>query len=195
MELNHKSVSVSTAPTTEPITLSQAKKQLEIAESDRSHDEHVQRAIVAAREQYEADTQKKLITQTIQEITDAFPGGDYFELTYRPVASVTSIAYLDTAGASQTWAAASYSLDAARRRIWLKNGYTYPTTYDQWNAVTVTYVAGYGTQEDIPERDRQAMLLLVGYFFEDRDMLRTDAAQYWRAYERMVLNDVRSNYP
>ena len=47
---------VTVQPTSEPLMLSEAKKQVEIADSDGAHDEHLIRAIQSARQQWEGDT-------------------------------------------------------------------------------------------------------------------------------------------
>jgi hypothetical protein len=39
------------------------------------------------------------------------------------------------------------------------------------------------------------MLLLVGHYFENRDMLMSDAIQTMKPYEALVTRFMRSNYP
>ena len=84
-----------------------------------------------------------------------------------PLQSVTSIKYLDTAGAEQTLASYTYRVDAVREpgRIALDYGKYWPSTYPVMNAVTVRFVAGYAT---VPEPIRWALLMLINELYEQR---------------------------
>lgn len=89
-----------------------------------------------------------------------------------PLISVTSITYIDTDGVSQTLATTEYDVDTSKEpgRIAEAFDKTWPETRAQVNAVTVRYKAGYGTAStDVPETIRQAMLLLIGNWYENRE--------------------------
>lgn len=123
--------------------------------------------IAAARQWVEKDIGRPLITQTWRRTMDAFPSGDDGDLIdlMPNVLSITSLQYVDGDGATQTWSAANYSLDASRLVCRLVRGYglTWPSARAQRNAVTVTMAAGYGaTAASVPESIRQAMKLLIG---------------------------------
>lgn len=182
------------APTVEPLTTSQAKKQLEIADSDTTHDDQIELLITAAREQWENDTDAATITQTWAETFAEFKDG--MRLSMRPVISISSITYYDSNNAQQTLASSVYGLDAATRQIRLKSDQTWPGTYDRWDAITVTFTAGYGSSgSDVPAVARQAMLLWLGYHFENRDMMDIDNSRGQRAYELLVRRYMRASYP
>ena len=53
-------------PASEPVTLTEAKKQCEIAASDTAHDDHLTLLIQAAREQWEHDTDSAVMEQTLK---------------------------------------------------------------------------------------------------------------------------------
>ena len=119
----------------------------------------------AAREYLEAFTRRALLTQTWDLKLDAFPCADeVIWLPKPPVASVTSITYLDTAGASQTWSSSLYRTDlpagpmAQRARITPAYAQYYPSTYGVTNAVTVRFVCGYGGATDVPAMLRACVL-------------------------------------
>lgn len=94
------------------------------------------------------------------------------ELPRPPLASVTSIVYIDADGASQTMATSVYQVDAKSTpgRVKLKFGQSWPVTRDDYNAVAVTYVAGYGVAaSSVPHPLRQAIQTLVVHWYDNRD--------------------------
>lgn len=74
--------------------------------------------------------------------------------------SITSVKYIDTAGAEQTVAASNYYLRGDR--IVLKPGFTYPALDDVAEPVTVTYVAGFAS---VPEDLKTAIIRAAGALF------------------------------
>src|SRR4029077_18050283 len=67
----------------------------------------------AAREYGETVTHRAFITQTWDDVRDGFPGSDEaIWLPRPPLISVTSVTYIDTAGATQTWSASLYTVIA-----------------------------------------------------------------------------------
>jgi uncharacterized phiE125 gp8 family phage protein len=108
------------------------------------------------------------VTQTWQALLDGFPVGD-IGLPYGPLASVASIAYLDDNGDSQTLSTDVYSVDTVGKRVCLKYDQVWPTTRDIENAVTITYVTGYGGAGDVPQSIKAAILLLVGEMYKNRE--------------------------
>ena len=82
-----------------------------------------------------------------------------------PVSSITSISYIDSAGDAQTLDSSYYSIDDYDPWPSIKPAYgmTYPTHQDIHNAITVTYVAGYGSERgSVPNDIREALLIIVG---------------------------------
>ena len=184
---------VSVEPVIEPITLTEAKKQCELSLTDSAHDDQLTLLIQAAREQWEHDTDCSVISQTLYVHADCF--GDKIPLPRRPISSITSIQYYDSANALQTLSSSIYTLNPSARCIELKYLQTWPDFVDRWDAVKVTYVAGYASASAVPAIHKQAMLLLVGHYFENRDMLMSDAITSVRAYESLVKKFMRSSYP
>lgn len=182
-----------TQPVSEPITLTEALKQLELSPSDTAHSDHVAALIQAAREQFEHDTDSCILTQTLSVTLAGFCGD--IQLPKRPIQSITSIAYYDSTNTTQTLSTSVYSLDAQRQLVRLKYLQTWPDTLDRWDAVTVTYVAGYASVASVPALYKQAMKLLIGHYFENRDQIMSEAMQTMPAYEALVRRFVRSSYP
>lgn len=181
------------APTFKPLTLAEAKKQVEIAAEVNFHDEHIERLMDIAQDTLENDTGLTLCQSTWTYKLDAFP--QFIELPKRPVSSVSSIAYLDSAGNSQTWSSANWSLDTTRTFPVILKGkdVDYPEVYDDFSPITITFVAGYASVSAVPAMAKQAMLLLVSAMFSDRG--DSPKSMDGEAYERLLRRLMRSNYP
>jgi uncharacterized phiE125 gp8 family phage protein len=188
-EIRH-TVRVVTPPASEPVTIAEAKAQLNIGASDDSHDTELSALIAAAREEWERDTSTALITRTLEHRLPRFLG--IVTLTVRPVVSISSVKYIDTAGAEQTVSAADYYLDDDQ--LWFKNAFVFPTTEERSEAVRITYIAGYGADSlACPELDRMAIKLSLANRFEDRDMISASGDR--KAYEALVAKKMRASYP
>lgn len=160
---------LTTAPTVEPVSVDEFREHVRFDSQDE--DGRIRDYLAAARQMVEDDTQRALITQTWALRLDEFPC-DVIELRRCPVTAVTSITYTDTAGATQTWSSANYVVDIYQEpaRITLAYGQTWPATYDQANAVTVTFTAGYGSAgSSVRETAKQAIRLLAGHWFTNRE--------------------------
>lgn len=156
-------------PTTEPLTLSEAKAHLRV--DHPSEDTLIAALVQAAREYVEAFTHRALITQTWKLTIERFPSGDYIELPKAPLISVGSVQYIDTAGAQQTLATSVYDADTTCTPgvVRLKYDQSWPSTRDVWNAVEITFDAGYGAASAVPEPIKSAIRLLVGHLYANRE--------------------------
>lgn len=184
------------APTVEPVTLAEIKKQLALPAEDGFWDTFLEAAITQAREQFEYDTGIVCCTSTWVEKLDEWPCENYITLQRRPVASVSSITYLDTDGTSQTWSSSNYTLDSNRTipTIFLTYGASFPALRTIQNAVTITYVAGYGTASSVPKLAKQAVMLAAAHAFSQREPLIPVNASV-DAYEAIVNRFLRASYP
>ncbi|MCP4888494.1 MAG: hypothetical protein GY904_18005 [Planctomycetaceae bacterium] len=144
-------------PESETLSLSDVKTQLLITNSDI--DDRLRLFIPAIREESEKYLQRTLVSTTWEYRLDAFC--DEIELQYGPVQSITSIQYVDTDGATQTLAASGYQFT---RKGKLKPSYdnTWPSTRDQYDAVTITYLCGETHAGNVPMDIKLAMQLWIG---------------------------------
>lgn len=160
----------SVAPSTEPVTSTEAKLHCRV---DHSTDDALfTRLIAVARRQCEQISGWAFITRTLTAELDGWPRGDVIELLYPPLTSVTSIVYVDENGGSNTFASSNYIVDthSTPGRIVLKDGVTWPSeTLQVGGAITITYVAGYANAAAVPDQYKQAMLLLIGHLYENRE--------------------------
>jgi uncharacterized phiE125 gp8 family phage protein len=163
-------------PSTEPVTLAEAKAHCRVAIAD--DDGLIAGYILAARIHLENETRRAFLTQTWDATFDyswpmVWDNGrvDYrYQITLpkAPLQSVTSISYVDAAGATQTLAPDQYKVNASGMEGVIEPAYdvTWPYVRPEVNAVTVRFVCGY-TQT--PDPIRQAMLLLIGHWYENRE--------------------------
>jgi uncharacterized phiE125 gp8 family phage protein len=156
-----------TAPASEPVSLAEAKLHLRVTSTD--DDTLITALIAAARETAEHEMGRSIISQTWEKALDMFP--DAIELP--PVASITSLKYLDSDGVEQTLSTGSYTMDNASDTApsWLTPaaGYGWPETYADVNAVKVRYVAGWANAAAVPQGIKQWMLLNIGHWYENRE--------------------------
>lgn len=170
-------LTVVTEPAVEPLALSEVMEQLRYPHV--SENLLIESLIKAARKYIETATGRALITQTLRLTRDCFPTwkeGYTFRLPSPPLQTVSSIQYTDTAGATQTVTAAEYVVDATSvpGRVGLAYGYTWPTdVIEQIASVNVNYVAGYGLAAAVPHDIKQAMRLLIGHWFVNREAVLT----------------------
>lgn len=174
-------LSLVTAPTVEPISLAEARKQVELPEDDTHHTDHLLRLITTARRVVEKRTNRQLITATWDLKLDRFPlwSGDSqnqptpqpINIPLAPLQSVSYIHYTDTSDVTQTLSTNVYKVITTREpaQIWLKFGQIWPIARFEPDVVTVRFVAGYGdTGAVVPQEFKQMMLLAIGEWFEDR---------------------------
>ena len=165
-------LTVTTPPTSEPVTRSDIKDHLRIAASQTEYDTLVDALIVAARRHYEARTHRALIRRTLTFATERFPcGNDLMMLPWTPIHSVTSIKYHDQDGIQQTWANTNYVVMSNREPGGIALAYdkTWPSYRLQPQGIEVVYVSGHATAAgtSIPAEAGHAIKLLVSHYFEN----------------------------
>lgn len=139
------SLTLITPPAALAVDLAQAKLELR-AQSGSAEDALITRYITAATERAEHETGRAVMDQEWELVLDAFPLAE-IELAKPPVVSITSVKYLDAAGALQTLPNTAYTLDALKLPGWLfpALGTSWPATQDVANAVRVRFRCGYAT--------------------------------------------------
>ena len=150
-------------PAVEPVTAEQVKLDASIdgCESDALID----MLITTARRDAEKETGRALITQTWQLILDGFPDCDIC-INKLPIQSITSIKYYDNSNVQQTLSSSYYALDnkTAPGFARLNYGYSWPSTYQRFDAVEIEFVAGYGdAPTDVPDEFRMWIRLHAAY--------------------------------
>ena len=162
---------VATAPAIEPLTLSETLLHLRVDIADDNS--LVSGLISAAREYCEAAARRTFINTTFDLYLDAWPLYGQFELPNPPLVSVTGVYYTDENGDEAEFSSANYIVDSSSEpgRVRKKSTASWPTTtLQEIRGVRVRFVAGYGsTRSSVPEKYRQAMKLLIGHWYENRE--------------------------
>lgn len=169
------SITLSSSPATEPVSRDQAKANTEEYSADR--DDWFDNAIASARQHVEQHLRRALITQTWVLKMDRFPvwtpqRADSILIPRPPLQSVSSITYIDADGDSQTLSSSLYNVDinSTPGRVTPAYNQSWPTIREQQNAVTVTFVAGYGDDaSDVPKDIYHAILVTVSEWFKNRE--------------------------
>lgn len=141
----------------ETLSLTDVKNHLRITSTD--DDDALRDFIAAIRQRTETFLGKTLVTSTWVLKLDSFESE--IELLMRPVQSITSIQYVDSDGVTQTLAASGYQFDR-QGRLKPSYGNDWPDTRDQFDAVTITYVAGDLHAGKVQQDIKLAMKLWIG---------------------------------
>lgn len=156
-------------PASEPVTLEQAKLQCRVDHADE--DDLITALIKPARELAEHRTGRAFITQTCEWVMPSLDG-DKIAFPVAPVQSITSITYLDSNGVEQTLPTSVYALDKTgngKHYLRLKYGQSWPSVLSQFDAVKITFVAGYGDAADVPAAVKQWMLLAIALWYKNKE--------------------------
>lgn len=170
-------LALKTAPSVEPISLTEAKLHLRLAtttaeaESYTTEDAQLTAWIETAREMAEAETGTRLITQSWYLYLDGWPDGDEMRLPYPPLQSATvKYRLVDDSGYDNTFSDVIVDIASRPGRIVLKSDKSWPmgTLYDV-NPIQIDYTCGYGGEgSDVPGKLRSAMLLKLTDLYEHR---------------------------
>jgi len=170
--MRYRSLKRITAPVVEPVTLSEAKAHCRVdIEAD---DALIAGYITAARELCEDYLDRSLVTQQYVMRLDQFP--PEIEIPRPPMAasgtatSVTVTYTLNDTGATSTLDPSRYRVDRDSTPGAIRNLYggTWPSNRDDQNSISVTWWAGYGNSESVPQRVKNAILMTVLALYENR---------------------------
>lgn len=113
---------------------------------------------------------RAMVTQTWRQDYPRFV--NRMRLPLGDLITVSSVTYYDADNAVQTLSTDIYTAfsDSVGPYLDLKPDQSWPSTYTREDAVRVTWTAGYGpAATDVPAAIRQAMLLMIGHWFENRE--------------------------
>ena len=158
------------APAVTPVSLADAKAHLRLDASDE--DALVTSLIETATAHIEREYGLALITQALTIIRDAWPETWLLELPFAPVQSVASITTYEADGGSFAFDSGHWFADLASAppRIVLHGTAPWPRPGRRANGIEIVVTAGYGDEpDDVPTPIRQAVLLLVAHWYEQRE--------------------------
>ncbi|MHB0934896.1 MAG: head-tail connector protein [Armatimonadota bacterium] len=168
------SLTITVQPTIEPISLTTALQHLKLGAvgDDLTEDEYVEGLIMAVREYCEQLQGRAYITRTYALLVAA---AATIELPMAPLQAISEIVALDEDNVETVIPPRIPAVGAID-----EDGYTVDTTGAVAKVtipdmpadaaqIQITYTAGYGdTAADVPTRIRQAMLLLLGHWYQHR---------------------------
>ena len=151
-----------TPPASEPLTVAQAKSHLRVDHTD--DDTLITGYIEASRQYVEERCWCSVQAQTWKLLLNDWPH-EPLTLPRGPVVSISSVRYQTAINTWVTLASDQYAL-LQDGRWWLAYDMQWPTTaLYGWEPVEITYTAGVGASTAL----RQAMLLLIGHWYENRE--------------------------
>jgi uncharacterized phiE125 gp8 family phage protein len=164
-----------TPPAVQPVTLAEAKLHLRIEADVNEEDALVQSLIAAATAHFDGwsgTLGRCLINQTWSVPFGSWPSDGLMRLPFPNISSPV-VTYRDINNATQTVSGSlvfTYA-DHLGTTLRLSDTFTYPPLFDDTaTPITVQFTAGYGaTGIDVPAPIRQAMLLLIGHLYQNRE--------------------------
>jgi hypothetical protein len=172
-------------------TSAEVKNYLKV--DDSTDDTLIAAMTKAARGEVESRQNISTLNKTIVQRLERFPSSykvasDYenvIKCLVYPLVSVTSITYLDENGVSQVLSPSLYEVDTYRGIIAEAVDQDFPDTYLSLNDVTITYVAGFGSNStDCPADIRIAVLKLIAAMYDNR----TNGIQRMPTAADIILN-------
>lgn len=159
-----------TPPDEAAISLEDAKRHLRVDHSD--DDDYIESLVEVATAHLSGPDGwlGRCLLQTVLELRlDNFC--ESIQLPLPPYVEMVSVKYDDANGTEQTFAADNYRvIGGASPALILKSGKSWPATNCQPECVRIQYKSGYGTDgEDVPAPIRQAMLLMIAHWYENRE--------------------------
>lgn len=154
-------------PATEPVTREEAKAHARV--DGASEDARIDALIAAARAEVENRTGRALVTQSWRIVRDAIPRGGVVRMAPAPVISVEALTVYGADGTPTVATTDEYDVDlvSSPARLMLKSGRFWGVR--AMNGVEIDFTCGYGDAAAVPAPLKQAILMLVAYWFEQRE--------------------------
>tara|TARA_R110000751_G_scaffold90246_1_gene177258 strand:- start:17035 stop:17640 length:606 start_codon:yes stop_codon:yes gene_type:complete len=162
---------IETLSSTSLVTQAEAKTHLRVSQDDDNT--YIDNLILVAQQTIENYCNLLLFRTTVIQRGNCWV--DVSSLYFSPVknsgaAAVTHIKYYDVDNVLTSWAATNYIVDIYSQpvRIGLAPGIALPGLANRIDAIEVKYSIGTNTVADIPMALKQACLILVGQWYENR---------------------------
>lgn len=178
-----------TGPASTPVSVSEAKLHCRV---DGSDDDTLIADLIETAVAFTSGpdgvTGLALITQTWDSSIDSPNRYSQFDFPLVPVQSVNSISYYDADNTLQAANVADFELFRSGDRAWLepKPGKSWPQVYARPNAITVRFVAGYGEADAVPANIKQAILLLVCHWYQNREAVGANGLEVPMSVEALL---------
>ncbi len=161
---------LTTGPALEPVSLDEVKAHLRIDHVDE--DVLLASLVTTARIHLETRLGLSFITQNWMLVLDQWPDAPNIFLPLGPVQQITGITLYDSSDQTSVIDTASYALDAISqpaRLVW-RGAMPKPAPQRAYNGIEISLTTGFGANAlDVPQPLRQAILLLVSHWYENRE--------------------------
>tara|TARA_R110000803_G_scaffold48061_2_gene99901 strand:- start:4085 stop:4690 length:606 start_codon:yes stop_codon:yes gene_type:complete len=162
---------IETQSATKMVTLEEAKLHLRVMQEDDNT--YINNLIMVAQQTIENYCNLLIFKTTVIQRGDCW--ADISSLYFSPIknsgaATLTHIKYYDSNNTQQTWASSNYIFDKFSQpcRIGIAPDITLPTLAIRIDAVEVKYEIGTTDADLVPLAIKQACLILVGQWYENR---------------------------
>lgn len=166
-----KNYKVVTAATGNILTSSEVKTHLKV--DTTADDTLISALIVACTNSAQEYTNRFFLETTLDMFADEWK--EISTLLKSPVTSVDSIKYYDQDDVEQTLDTSVYAFDMVSMpaRIFLKPNQSFPELSERKNAIEVRYKVGESSASDVDQAIKQAVLLTIGNYYENRQAVVT----------------------
>lgn len=181
-----------TPPGTEPVSLIEAKLHCRVDVS--ADDALITALITAARMHVENDTSIALLSQVWEVMLEGWPR--VLRLPHVPVSEVSSVTYRTADGVTATLASTAYTVRTGLTPVCVVFDQSALPTVTLANIapITVRYTAGYSSAADVPMPLRQAMLLLIGHWYRNREAVDVSSMTALPFAVNALLSQYRVNW-
>jgi uncharacterized phiE125 gp8 family phage protein len=156
-----------TPPTTEPVTLAEAKAFLRVDTPDE--DQMILSFLAAARLMVEAHAGRVLISQTWRLVLDRWPVDGTLRLPLSPLISISAARVYDANGIAQAVSVGALLAQVASDPANIQIVLPVPQPGRVSGGIEIDVVVGYGASAaQVPESLKQAVLRLAARWFEHR---------------------------
>lgn len=162
-----------TSPASEPVTLQEAKTHIRVDTTEE--DSYILALITAARERIEDWLDRAIVSQVRVYVRDKWPQGRVLSLPGGRMLSLISVSYRDSSGVEHSFNDILPDTETVPARLILPPDKSWPAdSLYPLNPIRVEYEVGYGSPADVPLKIKQALLLLVGHLYENREATSSD---------------------
>lgn len=162
-----------TAPDETPVSLAETKLHLRVDDDDNNA--LIEALIQAATDHFDGRTGmlgRAIVTQTWRADMRSWPVGGRIWLPLGDVIEVVSVKYQDVDDIEQTLDPTDYCgpfVNACGTWLERPSSATWPSLFDRQDAASIEWKAGFGNAAAVPAAIKQAILLLVGQWYETRE--------------------------
>jgi uncharacterized phiE125 gp8 family phage protein len=178
-----------TAPTFDPITLDQLKRNLHIESDNHDQDEYLQEIINSVIENVQSNIGRQIARATYTAYLDDFPSED-LRITLGPVYQISSVKYYNSSDVLTTMSSAKYLLDNTELTGRLRFIETYTVYGNRLNGVEIEFTNGWADAASVPKDLRDALILLASdrYLNPENAMMNFGMSIKQNAAEHILRN-------